>query len=216
MSPRKPPHFAGADPWFEQHGYVRKGRFPSWVKDLTDDLQIVIEASASFYGEHNPKTSLEPWIRLPKLAKLDQSFYAGTPIVPRGNHAAMVLAPVERSIFDTEEIPLELSGCGPDWDSAIEQLEPGLNQIESYLLDKRGDLRNVLDGPYFKLWHYPYAELLIILDAGDYEGAQQWLDAADYEKLINPRGRPTRPDEPTPAQQHEHVRAVVSDFVRNR
>lgn len=216
MSPRRPPNFSGADPWFEERGYIRTGRFPNWVKDLTDDLQIVMEASASFYGEHNPKTSLEPWIRLPKLAKLDQSFYAGTSIVPTGKHAAMILAPVDRSIYGAEEIPLELTGSGPDWDHAIELLEPALKEREAYLLDNRADLRQVLGGPYFEKWHYPYAELLIILDAGDYEAAQQWLDTVDYEKLINPRGRPQRPSEPTPKQLHEQARKIVADYFGSR
>ena len=217
MSPRNPPHFAGADEWFEQRGYIRKGRFPLWVKNVTADIQLRFEASASFYGEHNPKTALGQWVRLPKMATLDKALYKGSFAAPTGNEAGLVLGPAENSVFGSRKIPLELTGVGPCWDAAVERLGPAIEAMETQLCDHQSDLRPVLEGPYFKPWFYPYAPLLIILHAGDRDAAHQWLKDFDYETaLTNPHVPEPDPEELTPRQQYVQACALVDSYFNGK
>ena len=207
---RSAPLVAGLDPWFEQRGYTRSGRKTEWKKSLPGGIELRSDATLSLYGEAEPRSSLEQFVRLPKFAKLHRaaianSSFRGDP----GGGAGHVLHP--REIVERQ--PREFEGVGPKWDAYLAQVGPVFEANETQLREHAEDLRPVVDGPYFDLAYGPYPELFLMLHAGDFAAARAWLDDCDYEAVLNPRNLPLEPGKLTAEEEYQQARRVFSEYM---
>ena len=207
---RSAPLVAGLDPWFEQRGYTRAGRKTEWNKTLPGGIELRTYATLSLYGEAEPRSSLEQFVRLPKFAKLHRaaianSSFRGDP----GGGAGHVLRPRDTS----RRQPREFEGVGPKWDAYLAQVGPVFEANETQLREHAEDLRPVVDGPYFDLAHGPYPELFLMLHAGDFAAARAWLDDCDYEAVLNPRNLPLEPGKLTAEEEYQQARRVFSEYM---
>ena len=207
---RSAPLVAGLDPWFEERGYKRAGKKTEWKKTLPGGIELRSDATLSLYGETEPRSSLEQFVRLPRFAKLHRaaianSSFRGDP----GSGAGLVLHP--REIVERQ--PREIDGVGPKWEEFLAQFGPVIEANEAQLREHADDLRPVVDGPYFDLAIGVYRELFLILHAGDFAAARAWLDDCDYEAVLNPRHLKLRPGKLTAEEEYQQACRVFSEYM---
>ena len=218
---RRKPMFSDLDPWFEERGYKRAGRKSRWKKTLPRRIELQVEAEAIPRGETEPMTSIAQRVRLPQYAKLLRSAMAGSTLNgDPGSDIAFVLKPWDLSANHflkpddlSADRPLEIDGSGPKWDAFLETIGPVFEANEAQLLENTDDLRPVMEGPYFSLAYDLYAELILILHAGDFNAARNWIDDLDYKAVLDPYNLTLPPGSMTAEEEYQQARRVFHDYI---
>jgi|GEM_PF-2561798 len=207
---RAKPLLSELDPWFEERGYKRLGRKTEWKKVLPGGIELRSECDVILRGEGEPDTMMIQFVCLPQYAKLqkaaiEQSSFRGDP----GSSAGLLLDP--RILPDYQ--PLEIDGAGPKWDAFLTEFGPIIEANEAQLREHYEDLLPVADGPYFEIATGVYPELFLLLHAGDFEAARDWIDNLDYEPALNPGKLNVRAGKLTAEEEYQQARKVFHVYI---